>query len=968
MIRNQYLLETASWEELFHQFTEYAEAYTPEWNPDEQCPDAGLAVANIFLEQMGENVKKYNELLERYHWNYIEMLRLSLSPPKPAKAIVMVGLMGNGIAGLLLKEGTKFTADKGEETVIFQSTAPVYVTESKIDTIIMKDGRENWKLVAGRFNIPQIGEMGVKEYAVQTIEKFPAFQVKQSQLERKLVIWHSYAFQGAGDRIFLRCQAGERLFQYLQKGSLRLQYIASGNEKDFEQYTVSDTGISFTIPEENVTGILIKAEQDMEQDVTIGNLFIGGEGYRKTADYVYNDIKDCDVACFEPFGDSITVFAHCNIGCNSYFSKKGSVITMEFQVTYGENMVGQRIKRQEPLKVIKRRRYEYGEEIIADAYVEQVVFEYDTGRGYRTLHLLEDCTDIFADGIDGYKKISFICPEEWEETEESAYTGRSIRIRVLKSEHCYLQPCVHHYPIIKNLNISYTYDTAEVQPEQVELIEGLSRRRMNQNLKQDSGVLVFRGSENSNRTRMYIGFDKALRGGPVSIWVRMEDRVFVKNSHSLFYYYGAGEWKRLKVIDKTDDFTHSGIILFYPPKDMEPSEEWGEPRYYICIEGEDNGGMIRDIAFNGIETENIHTGEEEDYYIQYPESYMVFQIDCEKLSTADVWVNEVQELTREEMLVWSEKSPEEVRIEYDYIGRITAFYVKWEEVDSLEMTDRSRVYVLDRRNGKLCFGDGVRHKIPRNTTDTAFKLVPYYCDGGEGNVEAGSIHDTISNILYVDKIENPIPAFGGSILESRSQMMDRGTGMISSHGRFISREDYIRAVMGYSDMIHHAKCVMDKGEIDIVLLLKDYKKGSGSFHRLKNELKDYLLKRSDMTITPQHMHIMEPVFTDIHITMWVKGTGAFDGFSLSARFRERLEKYLDSITGKNGSGWKIGELPKQSQLLMEINAMRENCIVQKILITAEYVDKSGRHECSLEELSEQLYAVIRSGRHKVYIE
>lgn len=968
MKNNYYILDNTSKNDILDKFRSYAKEYTPEWNLDYNNPDIGTVIGMIFADQMEENVKKYNEALDIYHYKFIDMLKLSLYPPKPARATVSMQLINDSTAGLILKKGTKFITDVDDKTIVFQSMGVVYITVSKIDTIIMKDSINRWRMVLGKFQIPSIINNVYKESVIDTMNDIEAFCVKKNQLDMGIVISHSYIFKGMGDKISIKFHGAEELCTNIENGSLELYLISDDEVNHISDYSVEDNNIIFSLISSRTEKILIKAVKEINNEVFLKGISINAFGTEKNADYVLSDIKDCKADNFEPFGEIITPYSQCSICSNNYFSKKSAIIIMEFDVEYGENLVGQIPKKEENLKIIKRKKIVYNNEIITDAYVDKVIFEYETGRGYRVLELEKDSSYLFRDGISGHKKISFRCPKEWEETESGSYTGKMMRIRVIKSDNCYLQPCIHHYPIIRNLKISYSYKNESVMPEKVEVIEGFNKSDITDSILKEKNINIFETACENKRTKMYMGFDKELQGGPVSILFSLKNDLVNKKSSCVFYYYGSGEWRRLKVIDKTDDFMHSGIVLFYPPKDMEKYSDFGQERYFICVEGIENGAVIKNISFNGIETENVNTSEPEDYYIDYVESNMTFPIDGKKLLYTDVWVNEIQDLTIEEMLDWKEKEPDDIMTEYDYFGKITAFYVKWHETDNFYSSDDTRVYVLDRSGGRICFGDGIHNKIPRNTSDTAFKVIAHYCDGREGNVESGEINNTISNILYVDNIKNLEPAYGGDMQESYERLLYRGSSVISSHERLISKEDYVRAVMGYSDLIHKVKCSMNNQDIYIALLLSDYKKSSGSFYKLRSELKKYLLERSDMTITSQNMHIIEPVFVSVHISLWIKVSGEYDTFSISTRIKERIERYLDPITGKDGNGWDIGGIPEQSQLIMEINSMREDFLIRNILITASYTDEKGMHECSPDRLGDNTYAVIKSGNHNIYVE
>jgi hypothetical protein len=266
------------------------------------------------------------------------------------------------------------------------------------------------------------------------------------------------------------------------------------------------------------------------------------------------------------------------------------------------------------------------------------------------------------------------------------------------------------------------------------------------------------------------------------------------------------------------------------------------------------------------------------------------------------------------------------------------------------------------------FGDGIHKKIPKVVGDVAFKMVPCRCNGADGNVGKGKINDTKSNIMFVDRVENPYPSFGGSSMETVDKFLQRGCGMLSSHGRLITKRDYIREIQIFSDLIQKVEYVVKENKIYLILLMKDYENGTGSFYKVKQDLKKYLKEHCELSVSSDEIEIIEPVFVEIHISVWLKIGEVTDVFGLTMRIKEKLTAYLNPTTGKSGDGWDIGVLPQYSQLLMQINTWKENAIVKRVMVTASYKDEKGVHECDLEKMREEPFAVIRSGIHHIYTE
>ena len=159
----------------------------------------------------------------------------------------------------------------------------------------------------------------------------------------------------------------------------------------------------------------------------------------------------------------------------------------------------------------------------------------------------------------------------------------------------------------------------------------------------------------------------------------------------------------------------------------------------------------------------------------------------------------------------------------------------------------------------------------------------------------------------------------------------------------------------------------DESEISFVLLMKDFQDGSFAFHRIAGGLKRYLLEGCELTVVPEKLHLVEPVYVEISVAVWVNIVDMNDSFEVQTMMQECLESYLDPLGFSQGSGWKIGTLPKKSQLLMRMNVLKSKAIVKKSVMTARYTDADGTHEQDLEDVEVSPFMLCRSGEYKVHI-
>ena len=181
--------------------------------------------------------------------------------------------------------------------------------------------------------------------------------------------------------------------------------------------------------------------------------------------------------------------------------------------------------------------------------------------------------------------------------------------------------------------------------------------------------------------------------------------------------------------------------------------------------------------------------------------------------------------------------------------------------------------------------------------------------------------------------------------------------------------------MEYSDSIESTRVVVgetfdgtgDPSDITAVLLMNDYADGAFSFHRISALLKKDLLKHCELTISEDNLQIVEPIFVDISGTVWATVMDMDDSFEVQNELKSVLTSYLNPVSDENNSGWVIGVLPKESQILMRLSVLRSRAIIQRITVIGRYADASGEHELDTRDIEITPFMVTRSGTHKVIV-
>ena len=995
MKQDKFKLDSRNVEDIQNQIRELAASYTPEWNFTTNNPDIGSVLALIFANQMGKNVNRFNHMLERYRTELVNLMEIAPLPAKPAETTILMDVAMEAEEGVFIPKGSKFLADTEENKVVFETAYPVYLTPSRLRTMFMTSGS------SGRI-LPIMGGLQPRSY-IETEEKestededsamtpFSLFKFAEEGIERQaIVLYHSTVFDVEDETIYCRIKGAPGLLEKIEKGEFRFLYYTEEGFLPIENCRVMGKHILLVkekpnkpvlIEKQSYGVFVLEAKEPQKESISIDSISFSSAGNAAYAKYVGNGTTDYNVERFSLFGDTLSLFAECYIGYDHYFSKEGAQISLDFYGSFQERYVGlSKQEEEENLKVIKRKPRAASEVQISYAKPEEISIEYFNGIGWKRLECDKEYSRIFAEGQEGKYKLTFTCPKDWAETSVGAYNGRALRIQLLRADNCYYQPCLHLVPMISDLMISYSYEEHFMVPEYGKVYAGTGVEDITDKILAGEKFTAFsRG--NYSDTALYLGFDKKFSRGPVSLWWQIEGIQRTKNCNLRFYYSTTHGFKEMKVVDYTSNLSRSGIMMFLPPADMAVTKMEGRNCCWLKITNVEAKEFkqtvnIGQISTNGVVALNIETLETQEFYLEETATSLVFPLRAEGILDAQVWVNEINEHTQETMEQMLLEMPEQIRMERNYLGEISRFFVKWEETKQFYSTKpEDRHYILDRMNGRIIFGNGIHVRVPQNTEGVAFTVQLRCCNGSMGNVPAGTITESSSNWLFVQNIYNPKAAFGGSDMETMERVLQRGASLFSSRGRLVTEQDYIREVLHFSDSIDKVSIINGMGRdgiysermLNVVILMKDCIKGSESFIRLQKELKQHLLEHCELSIHPKELQIEEPVFVELSVDIWASVLKMEDSFEIQTLITNTLNEYLNPVSNYQDKGWNIGDLPRKSQILMRLNSLKTPAVIQHMVVTARYEDSQGVHEVDIDDIKKSPYMVVISGLHHVYI-
>ena len=229
MKQDSFKLDSRNVEDIQKQIKDLAASYVPEWNFTASNPDIGSVLALIFANQMGNNVNRFNHMLERYHTELVNLMDISPLPARPAETTILMNVASEADEGIYIPKASKFLADDGESKIVFETAFPVCLTPSRLRTIFMTSG------MSGRI-LPLKGDLRRKSY-VETesleageddhteMKPFSLFQFLEEGLERQaMVLYHSNIFDVEGETIYCRIKGNPGLLKSIAEGDFRFLY------------------------------------------------------------------------------------------------------------------------------------------------------------------------------------------------------------------------------------------------------------------------------------------------------------------------------------------------------------------------------------------------------------------------------------------------------------------------------------------------------------------------------------------------------------------------------------------------------------------------------------------------------------------------------------------------------------------------------------------------------------------------
>jgi Baseplate J-like protein len=611
-------------------------------------------------------------------------------------------------------------------------------------------------------------------------------------------------------------------------------------------------------------------------------------------------------------------------------------------------------------------------------------WEYWNGKSWNGIRV-NDKTEKFKTS----EKVVFICPDDIEKVEVNNEEKYWIRVRIVDGDYgreirivpqntgtaVDIKAGKIHFPIISDLTI--TYENVQEQPKQCLTLNNLDSEDHTDDCIDENKTFAPFKVLPEQVSSLFLGFDKALAGGPLSILFDVVEQFLGQDDRlrMLWFYWDGGGWAQLTTADETENLTKIGLLEFLIANDFAARKLFGKELFWLkgsVVEGKHpNPLQIKglypnttyarqaDVAINEIAGSSNGTARQR-FTLQHP-----------LVINQEVFVREpVMPTDDEQESIRKEEGKEAIRERKNEFGETIEILIKWHEVDDFDDSDsKSRHYTIDQRIGAIEFGDGDRGLVPPVGADSI--IVSYTFGGGKrGNVPVNAISGLKSAVPFVKAVANPLAADGGSETETLDSVLVRGPLLLKTRDRAVMPEDFEALAKNASRKVARAKCLpaadedrnVVPGWVTVLIVPDGTDARPVPSQLLIKVVKEALEKNSANVVSfPQHIHVAGPDYTEVVVDAVVVPTSLEHAAAVERAVKEDLNRYIHPLTGGPcGTGWEFGREICLSDIVARIERIENVDHVERTSLRA-----NGRSSESAVQLDK--YALPVSAAHKITI-
>jgi len=987
--------------------------YTPEWRFSPENPDAGTALFLVFARMFEGTIKRFNQVPQRNLAAFLNMMDIGLLSACPAFAFLTFKLSSEDGEAVLVPAGTQALATgSGGEQIVYETETNLLVTPA-IPVAIYSSSGQHDRIV----EIPAAKLIENPDSPGQELALLDCFNGENLQE-------HSF-FLGEPDLFNISRQASLELEirnmrqQFRERPDCELLanpeytewlYRSGDSWQPFSQVMVRTNRIILQKKElglidySDINGInnrwlccrvkpgQITALKDIAFDainMKAASRIDDNEAGLSPDMLFYNDIPLNGEDAY-PLGEFFSLYDTFYLASQEVFTKKKAHINITFKLKHEPRIINNDNAPTIEWKMVMKKSA-LAEPERPNILVQRVVWEYWNGNSWMKLFSGSQYEDIFLHATEQVKTIEFQCPDDMRASIVNDQMNYWIRARVLSIANLYAPNGVYQSPRLENLQMSYEYQEESLLPSSLVSLNNLEYHDHGQELKDE--VLITQPLRELDlfSPATYLGFERPPLKGPISMFSSLREQSYdPDDSPSLEWEYTSqlnlsARWSKLEIVDKTDNLSKSGLLIFGGPPDFARLTMLGRDLYWMRVVNYDEKfdrtenrpvlPMAKGLYMNTTRVIQQESATNEMFANPSGEAFLSFELARTPIVSEEIWVEESMQLDeweKEALLSDSNLKRRELRDEW---GNLLELWIKWERVEDLGLSAADeRHYTIDCSSGKVSFGDNQHGRIPPRSNSSNIEIKYWVGGGNKGNVAAGKINLLRNSLPYIDGVFNPKAACGGCDSESFDEAMRRGPQSLKHNGRAVTAEDFETMAGEVSRNVARVKCLpntnwrgdKESGCITLVILPRGGSEAALTFPALKQEVEKYLYQRtSGNLLFPGKLQVIEPLYLEVAINAALVVDSIDSMATVETEALVKIRGFLQPDSYDRG--WNIGEYPHISVLYTLLKSISEVNYIENISMTVNKLVNGERLEIDPNQLSSIAHGYIINGEHQVKV-
>lgn len=967
------ILDPRSREDILAQVVDHARSYTPEWRCDGAEDDPGAALAALFCDMFYQTVDRFNSVPGKLRTEFLNLTGFQMPDPSPAEGILQFAAHETADGPVPVPEGTQvFTRDEEDENVVYETERRIEATAARLTDIFYADARggiiqrvdlsagaqpfftagEGENLQRHRFSLAHGSVLSLCGPCEVEVELRRQADFLAAQTAALLAEKGAWTFRSGGEDVpFTSAAAEGAVLRLRYEGALPFTPDEEG------RYAVSCSG--------DLGGGTVLLDGARLRSRPLGPLALDGAA----SGDVPLDLSRGGYC----FGRRPAPYGLCYFRSDRALCKRGAAAVLRLEiapeVTEPEESGPQY---QFNRRIIDKR--DAVAEPPDDVFVDQVVWEYFNGLGWRTLAVRGN-ENPFSCRDAGPQETVFDVPEDLQETEVNAVRGFYVRARVIRVENELSQRPRWIVPFLRGASCGWSY--AEGRPAEwcrsenngdtVEIADAQDREPLS--------FPAVVGLEDQPRS-MYFCFDRSPNAMPLSILFDVAGQARM-NDKLRFEAWDGKRFEPVRSVDLTRGLLHTGMMLLYLPRPLPERTLFGRSGCWLRLARsaymDDPGGCprVRSVRLNTVGAVQRQRAPDAVFSAGPYEAGKTLRLLRGPVLEAQVWVDELSAVGEAEAQALARQMPERVRLEWE--DRVlTHCWVRWERAASLAAAGpEERCCCLDPYEQTVAFGDGRRGRVPPAGEEN-IRVTYWYGGGSRGNRPAGAVTDLIGGLPRISHVENLTAMSGGTDRFSTEKADAVGNRRLRNRDRAAGPRDFEELVLQNFPQVAHVRCFPDRdasgayasGHVSVVV-----ESGGQNDRRVADELcqRIYgdLSRRCDCVLAAEgRLHVTGSTVITVNSRVTVELEDLDRGADTQQEIARRLAELIDGRWRRRD----IGDQLRISQVWQTVRDTPNVRLVRSILLEGCYDQGGVQRIAALEDDGAFPYATVESGEHLIQLE